>query len=186
MTRPRRRCATALLVALVGGACLAEAGDGSRNQAFTVRGHALTLHLYGTRGGPTAVVSSGDGGWVHLAPAVAQFLAGQGWFVAGFDSKAYLSSFTSGGRTLSVSDVPGDYAALAEHAAQGAPGPPLLMGVSEGAGLSVLAATAPEVQRRIAGVVAIGLPEVTTPHLSHVAPAGNVPGVPFGTKTNTL
>jgi hypothetical protein len=35
----------------------------------------------------------------------------------------------------------------------------VLFGVSEGAGLSVLAASAPEVQRRIAGVVALGLPE---------------------------
>jgi fermentation-respiration switch protein FrsA (DUF1100 family) len=35
----------------------------------------------------------------------------------------------------------------------------VLFGVSEGAGLSVLAASAPEVQRRIAGVVALGLPD---------------------------
>jgi hypothetical protein len=35
----------------------------------------------------------------------------------------------------------------------------VLLGVSEGAGLSVLAASVPEVQRRIAGVVALGLPD---------------------------
>jgi hypothetical protein len=77
----------------------------------------------------------------------------------GFDAKAYLSSFTSGSKTLEVAEVRADYAALADYAAQGAPGPPVLLGVSEGAGLSVLAASAPEVQRRIAGVVALGLPD---------------------------
>ncbi len=124
-----------------------------------MRGHSLTLHLYGTRGGPVTVLSSGDGGWVHLAPAVAAFLESEGWFVVGIDAKSYLSTFTSGTKTLDVADVPADYAALADYAAQGAPGPPLLFGVSVGAGLSVLAATAPEVQRRIGGVVALGLPE---------------------------
>ncbi len=148
--------AAVLLLAL---ASAAAAGDGSRSEPFSIRGHELSLRLYGNRGGPAAVVSSGDGGWVHLAPAVAQYLAGQGFFVVGFDSKAYLSSFTSGSRTLTVDEVPGDFAALADYAARGAAGPPLLMGVSEGAGLSVLAATAKEVQSRIAGVVALGLPE---------------------------
>ena len=106
-----------------------------------------------------AIVTSGDGGWMHLGPAVAQFLASQGWFVVGFDAKAYLSGFTSGSATLSTSDVPRDYAMLVDYAAQGARGRPLLAGVSVGAGLSVLAATAPELQSRIAGVIALGLPE---------------------------
>jgi hypothetical protein len=152
----------ALLVAtLAGGLGLgsAEAGDASRGEAFTLRGHSLTLHVYGSRGAPAAIVTSGDGGWVHLGPAVAEFLAAKGWFVVGFDAKAYLSSFTSGAKTLEPADVPADYAALADYAAQGAPGAPLLLGVSEGAGLSVLAASASEVQRRIAGVVALGLPD---------------------------
>ncbi len=52
-----------------------------------------------------------------------------------------------------------DYRALVEYAAKGAPDRPLLVGVSEGAGLSVLAATAPDVKARVAGVVALGLPD---------------------------
>jgi fermentation-respiration switch protein FrsA (DUF1100 family) len=137
----------------------AAAGDGSRSEPFLLRGRQLTLRLYGSPGARTALLSSGDGGFIHLAPAVAQYLAGQGWFVIGVDSKQYLSSFTSGSTTLRVSDVPRDYAALVERAAQGAPDAPLLFGVSEGAGLSVLAASAPELQPRIAGVVALGLPD---------------------------
>ena len=111
-------------------------------------------------GGKVAIVTSGDGGWVHLGPDVAEFLAGEGYRVVGFDAKAYLSSFTSRSGPLHVEDVPRDYAALVDYAAQGAPGRPLLVGVSEGAGLSVLAATAPEVQSRVAGVVALGLPDL--------------------------
>jgi hypothetical protein len=162
-TRTRRALlALAVAAAALGDAARpanAEAGDGSRQETFLLRGQAQPVHLYGTRGAPAAVVTSGDGGWVHLGPDVARFLAAKGWFVVGFDAKAYLSSFTSGAKTLDVTDVPSDYAALADHAAQGAPGPPVLLGVSEGAGLSVLAAGAPAVQRRIAGDVALGLPD---------------------------
>jgi dienelactone hydrolase len=96
---------------------------------------------------------------VHLGPDVARFLAGEGYFVVGFDAKAYLSAFTAGAGTLSAEDVPRDYAALVEYAAKGAHGRPLLVGVSEGAGLSVLAATAPDVKSRVAGVLALGLPD---------------------------
>ncbi len=128
-------------------------------ESFTIRGHAQVLHVYGQRGRPAAIVSSGDGGWVHLGPDVAAFLASEGYFVVGFDAKAYLSGFTTSSATLTVDDVPGDYAALVDYAAQGAPGRPLLVGVSEGAGLSLLAATAPDVQPRVEGVLALGLPE---------------------------
>jgi dienelactone hydrolase len=124
-----------------------------------LRGVSQTLHLYGAPRGKVAIVTSGDGGWVHLGPAVAEFLAGEGYRVVGFDAKAYLSSFTSRSAPLQVEDVPRDYTALLDYAAKDATSRPLLVGVSEGAGLSVLAATAPEVQSRVAGVVALGLPD---------------------------
>lgn len=151
----------ATVAATLLAAATVEAGGGlaSRTEAFSIRGVQQTLHLYGTRGGPAAVVTSGDGGWVHLGPAVAEFLAKEGYFVVGFDAKAYLSSFTSNGGPLRVEDVPRDYAALVEYAARAGSGRPLLVGVSEGAGLSVLAATASELQSRVAGVVALGLPD---------------------------
>ena len=47
---------------------------------------------------PPVIVSSGDGGWIHLGPHVAEVLAAKGFFVVGFDVKAYLESFTSGQR----------------------------------------------------------------------------------------
>lgn len=129
------------------------------SQPLTLRGHQQWLRVYGTRGRPPLVVASGDGGWMHLAPQVAEFLAAQGFLVIGFDARAYLASFTSGTRTLDAGDEPADFAALAAVAAAMGDGHrPLLIGISEGAGLSLLAATSPVTRQAIAGVVALGLP----------------------------
>jgi dienelactone hydrolase len=144
--------AAALLLPLATGAA-------PRTESFTLRGQRQTLHVYGAPGGPVAVVASGDGGWTHLAPDVADLLAGKGRLVVGLDSKAYLASFTSGAATLRAEDVPRDFAALLQHAAPGAGGTTLLVGVSEGAGLSVLAAADDAVKARVAGVIVLGLPD---------------------------
>ncbi len=130
------------------------------SETIAIRGHTLALRIYGTRGGPPAVVSSGDGGWIHLGPHVAELLAARGFFVVGFDVKAYLESFTAGAVTLRPQDEPGDYKILADFAGRGATQRPVLIGVSEGAGLSVLAATDPDTQRSIAGVLGLGLPDL--------------------------
>jgi alpha-beta hydrolase superfamily lysophospholipase len=106
-----------------------------------------------------AIVASGDGGFIRLGPYVAEFLASQGYFVVGFDSKAYLSSFTKGDKTLSTTDVPADFATLVDYAAQGAGTPPLLLGVSEGAALAVLAVTSDTTKAKVAGVIGLGLPD---------------------------
>jgi fermentation-respiration switch protein FrsA (DUF1100 family) len=124
-----------------------------------VRGRPQVVHVYGDRGGTPVIVSSGDGGWIHLAPHVAGTLAAHGYFVVGFNVKAYLESFTGDGHTLGVGDVPRDYGTLVEFAARESPRRPILIGVSEGAGLSVLAAADAETQRRVGGVVALGLPD---------------------------
>ena len=97
---------------------------------------------------------------MHLGPDVAEFLAGEGYSGRRFRREG-LSLFLhlEAAARSRVEDVPRDYGALVEYAASGAPGRPLLVGVSEGAGLSVLAATAPELQSRVEGVVALGLPD---------------------------
>ena len=43
----------------------------------------------------------------------------KGFFVVGFDVKAYLEGFTSGQTTLRAEDEPGDYKVLADFAARG-------------------------------------------------------------------
>lgn len=129
-------------------------------ETVTLRGHVQTLRVYGTRGGPPVVVSSGDGGWIHLAPHVAETLASRGYFVVGFDVRAYLHSFTAGDTTLRPQEEPGDYRVLAEYAGRGGARKPVLIGVSEGAGLSLMAATDPGTRRAVAGVVGLGLPDI--------------------------
>jgi fermentation-respiration switch protein FrsA (DUF1100 family) len=139
-------------------AALLAAGDPPGTK-LALRGQEQELHLYGQRGGPAAVVASGDGGWIHLAPYVSEFLAARGYFVVGLDSRHYLSSFTHGSRTLAPEDVPGDFARLLDYASEGGRDRPLLVGVSEGAALAVLAATDETVKARTGGVVGLGLPD---------------------------
>jgi len=124
-----------------------------------LRGHPQHVYVYGPPGGAPVVVSSGDGGWVHLAPHVAAILAARGYRVVGVDVRRYLESFTSGRAVLSVEDEPGDYRALM-HAARGdGSKKTILVGVSEGAGLSVLAAADATTKPAILGVVGLGLPD---------------------------
>jgi type IV secretory pathway VirJ component len=134
-----------------------------------IRGRPQIVHLYGSRGsGDPLIVSSGDGGWVHLGPRAAEILAANGFFVVGFDTKAYLESFTSGSTTLGLEEEPDDYRTLVDFAATRRQSPnrtspatkPILIGVSEGAGLSLLAATRARTREAIAGVIALGLPTV--------------------------
>ena len=129
-------------------------------ERLSIRGHEQLLHVYGPAGGPPVIVSSGDGGWFHLGPHVAELLAARGFFVVGFDVKAYLTGFTADAATLRRADEPGDYKTLATFASAATGRKPVLIGVSEGAGLSVLAATDPQTKAVIAGVVALGLTDL--------------------------
>ena len=127
-----------------------------RNDQLALRGRRQTLHLYGPPRGAPVILSSGDGGWIHLGPQVAEMLAARGFFVVGVDSKAYLESFTSVTTALMPGDVAGDFRALIGYASRATGQRPLLVGVSEGAGLSMLAAADPSTPA-LAGVIAIGL-----------------------------
>jgi dienelactone hydrolase len=163
----RRRAAVALPIVavsvlgyVVSPSAQARPGVETR-QTISVRGHDQVLHLYGQRGGTPVIVSSGDGGWIHLGPHVAEVLSANGFFVVGFDAKAYLESFTTGSATVQVEDEPGDYRALIDFAARETRRKPVLIGVSEGAGLSVLAATDPRNKEAVAGVIGLGLSDLT-------------------------
>lgn len=148
------------VVALALACASANCAAAPRTETLSIRGHAQTLRLYGSRGGPPVIVSSGDGGWMHLGPHVAEVLEAKGYFVVGFDVRGYLESFTTRRGTLRPEDEPLDYQVLIDFAARGASRKPILIGVSEGAGLSVLAATAPDTKRSIAGVLGLGLPDL--------------------------
>jgi len=138
---------------------LLAASAGLAQNSLAIRGKRQDLYLYGEKRGAPVVLSSGDLGWAGLVVHVAEFLAARGYYVVGFDSKAYLSSFTTRTETLKPSDVPGDYRQLIDFARSGTPAKPVLAGISEGAGLSVLAATNPELKGSIQGVLGLGLPD---------------------------
>jgi type IV secretory pathway VirJ component len=138
---------------------LASSAWSQTRQTVTIRGHVLPVFVYGSPKGEPVLVSSGDGGWMHLGPDVAEFLSGRGYYVIGFDVKAYLSAFTTDKTTLRAENVPGDYGLLAALASKATGRRPILIGVSEGAGLSVLAAAAPETKSAVAGVIGLGLPD---------------------------
>lgn len=155
--RPGKLSIVPLMACFAGGAHVAMA---QQTATLNIRGRDQFVHLYGLPEGKPVVVSSGDGGWMHLGPHVAELLASRGYFVVGFDVKAYLSSFTSDRGTLRLEDEPGDYRRLAEFAARGSGAKVVLIGVSEGAGLSVLAATDPATKSVIRGVIGLGLGDV--------------------------
>lgn len=145
-----------LAVIVTAGVLQAQATD-----TILLRGRQQLLRVYGVRGsGDPVIVSSGDGGWFHLGPHVAEVLAARGFFVVGFDVKAYLESFTSRTSSIRTEDEPGDFRTLVAYAARGSSRKPILIGVSEGAGLSVLAATDPETKKQIGGVIGLGLPDM--------------------------
>jgi fermentation-respiration switch protein FrsA (DUF1100 family) len=160
MTAAIRRISAVLLVTASWAVVMTGDAWAQTRETVTIRGQAQSLHVYGARGGIPIIVSSGDGGWIHLGPHVAELLAAKGFFVVGFDVKAYLERFTSGKTTLRPEDEPSDYKVIADFAARGTTEKPILIGVSEGAGLSVLAASDPRMKTEVAGVIGLGLPEL--------------------------
>jgi hypothetical protein len=138
---------------------LIAAVSGWAQETIAIREKPQQLHLYGVRGNVPVLLSSGDLGWAGLVVQVAEVLASQGYYVIGFNTKAYLAGFTGKNSSLSPRDVPGDYMALVQYARKTSPVRPLLAGISEGAGLSVLASTNPEVKSAVQGILGLGLPD---------------------------
>jgi type IV secretory pathway VirJ component len=133
---------------------------------FLLRGRHLTLTIYRpavprAKVKGTIIMGSGDVGWVGLAVSMSGFLSSNGYTVIGLNAREYLAEFTTrGGAHLTTSEVPEDYAKLAEFLrARGLLDSPVIVsGVSEGAGLAVLAASAPANHSWIHGVITMGLP----------------------------
>jgi hypothetical protein len=145
-----------LLIATMVLASILPFGSQGTTRTIVLSGHEQKLHLYGPANGRPVLLSSGDGGWVHLAPHLADELAARGYLVIGMDAKSYLSS-ASGSQPLTPRDIARDYDTLLSTFAAGRRA--ILAGVSEGAGLSVVAAADPHGQERIAGVITFGLGE---------------------------
>lgn len=157
------------LLALTLTLATAAGADASSSEKLdaSVRGQPLTLALYRPAGpgAPkgTIVIGSGDVGWVGLAVTVAERCSADGYAVVGINVRQYLAAFTAGKSHLSPGDVPGDYRILvdAARARMALPRPLVLAGVSEGAGLAVLAAADANTHGWIDGVITMGLPAIS-------------------------
>lgn len=149
------------LLGVVGFAATA-AAQTERTERLKLSGRAQTVHLYLPRSTPKAiaVLSSGDLGWMGFVVDLAGFLQAHDVAVLGFNTRAYLASFTGDHKALDPADIPGHYDVLAREAQRllGGSHRPVLIGVSEGAGLSVVAASS-ETRSQYQGIVGLGTPE---------------------------
>jgi len=144
---------------LAAGALLASPVQPQSRGTVVVRGKVQQLQLYKGVTGTPVILSSGDLGWAGLVVHVAEFLSSRGYSVYGFNSKAYLASFTSRDSALKPEEVPDDYLSLIRFVQRINPGKVVLAGISEGAGLSVLSAGWGKVQESVQGVLGLGLPD---------------------------
>jgi len=127
-----------------------------------LRGKTITVHVYRPSGSAkgTVIMASGDVGWVGTGVSLAKLLSTEGFIVIGVNVRQYLARFTTKTSHLLVTDPPSDYremSTLLQHHGLLVQ-PVVLSGVSEGAALAVLAASAPENHEWVRGVITLGLP----------------------------
>lgn len=127
--------------------------------SVTIRGRQQEIYYYPATGAKLnrkVLFTPGDGGWRGWAITVAQQMASWGYDVYGLDTKTYLES-VSGGEQFRESEVISDFRQIAQWAARNAGERVTLVGWSEGAGLSVLAASNGENKQLFNGLVTFGL-----------------------------
>jgi hypothetical protein len=163
--------AAAGLAALAAGGCVHPFAVGSPRKpvefqrTMTLYDHPLELHLARPAqlqpGTPLLLYATGDGGWRGKDVDTYRRMIRWGYPVAGFSAPSYLShlGFVSG--TTTPARLARDYQRLIEFAKQTLNLPAttgtVLVGVSRGAGLAVVAAGRPELNVELAGVLAVAL-----------------------------
>ncbi len=165
---PRRRLLTLFLLLALGGAVFARPFS-SRGESVVIRGKPQPVEVYDPASGSASrpvqvLVVSGDIGWVGISVDIAEHLSSLGYRVIGFNARAYLASFTGKDVSLAPDQVSGDTETLLSWAgsARGFPSLFVIVGVSEGAGLGILAAGQAPYAPRCKGIVALGLPRRTS------------------------
>jgi pimeloyl-ACP methyl ester carboxylesterase len=158
--RSRRVLLIGATLLALGAAAFAQGPQPGKN-SFRVREHEQEIYFYpGVGGGSHSKVLfiPGDGGWRGFAITIAEGLASSGHDVYGLNTRRYLQSFTRSS-VLKPAEVASDFRQIAGWIGQGSSERVLLMGWSEGAGLS-LAAAADSMNKDIfEGLIAIGATE---------------------------
>ncbi len=142
---------------------------GPRTITVNMRGKAQSVQIYDPASGapkrPVQVlVTSGDLGWLGISGDVPGHLQARGYRVIGFNSRTYLSSFTGkNGAHVEESQIPDDYRSVMDAVATDDKFPKdyVSVGISEGAGLAVLAMGQKQASPFCRGIVGLGLPVKT-------------------------
>ena len=109
------------------------------------------------------VYATGDGGWWGLGHELFDWISRQGYPVVGFSSKSYLKNLghVSETETTTPRRLTRDLQSMIAAAQKTLNLPDdtriILVGISRGAGLAVVAAGQPELRSRLAGVIAMAL-----------------------------
>ncbi len=110
--------------------------------------------------GPLLLYATGDGGWRSLDRTIFAQLSEWGYPVAGINSGAYLKSLGYSGETTPVR-LAKDFLRIIDYARTSmklAPDTPVvLVGLSRGSGLHVVAGSNPMLRRQLQGIVALAL-----------------------------
>lgn len=110
------------------------------------------------------VVASGIDGWRGLTSDVGERLSADGHAVIGLDTKNYLIEVTRRSGALAPAAVAEDYLAVLRRVHEWFPALQhvFLLGVSEGAGLVLVAGADPRVGGQLAGVVGVDTPSTVS------------------------
>jgi len=184
---------TLALLLCAASACTHAGGAGlSRPQSFDRRidleNRPLTLHLspaVPVHRDELIVYATGDGGWRGKDLELFHQLQAWGYAAAGFSASEYLRDLPGDDGTTTPDLVADDFGAIID-AARGAlsitaVSPVVLVGVSRGADLVVVAAGQPALQPQLGGVVAVALTreeEYVHHHLEPVLPFELYPYLP--------
>ncbi len=130
----------------------------------TLNGFPVTLHLVrpiAPQARPLLIYATGDGGWRGKDLDLFRHLASWGYAVAGFSAPQYVKHLRGDAETTTPALLARDYTAIIAAARRDLTLPAstavILIGVSRGAGLSVVAAGQQAMQQALDGVVVMGL-----------------------------
>jgi fermentation-respiration switch protein FrsA (DUF1100 family) len=135
--------------------------------SMMLNGYPFELRLSKSPGVPSenvlVIYATGDGGWSGLGTDMFNWLASWNYPVAGFSSRSYLHNlgYVSEAGTTTPRLLASDYESIIAFAERQldlpSSTPIILVGVSRGAGLSVVAAGAGNIHKPLAGLLAIAL-----------------------------
>lgn len=143
-----------------------DARPAPRTVPVNLRGKVQSVQVYDPVPGMPkrsvqVLVTSGDLGWLGISGDVPGHLQEQGYRAIGLNAQRYVSSFTGGKAAHLEEDViPGDYHTIVETVSAGSSYPRefVSVGVSEGAGLAVVAMGQEQASPLCRGIIALGMP----------------------------